>query len=327
MVSTLGEGVNGQGKNAAAAIAALKPAMTQTGELADILGQQNQVLGQLVDKARPVAGALAAGQGAKLDHLVGSTTDALGAVGDRDTDLRQTIAQLPGTLASARQTLAHVAGVADPATATLRSLRPTTDNLKDISGELNQFSQAADPALASLPPVLDRGKDLLDQLGPLARSLRPAAANLRGAAPQARRISDQALNGRITNLMEFVKGWSLATSDYDAVSHYFKATVIATPRAAAQTALGPIPGAPVDPLRGVNVLPGAPGATPGTGPNGTPAPGTATGAGGSAPAGSAPTDNNTTGPPGSQPAPNGNSATGLRPAQEDSMMTQLLGGS
>jgi phospholipid/cholesterol/gamma-HCH transport system substrate-binding protein len=225
-----------------------------------------------------------------------------------------------------------VAGVADPATATLRSLRPTTDDLKDISGELNQFSQAADPALASLPPVLDRGKELLDQLGPLAQSLRPAAATLRGAAPQAHRISDEALNGRITNLMEFVKGWSLATSDYDAVSHYFKASVIATPRAALQTGLGPLPGAPVDPLRGVNVLPGAPGATPGTGPHGTPAPGTASGAGGSDPAGSAPTDNNTTGPPGAQaaaahPAPNGNSATGLRPAQEDSMMTQLLGGS
>jgi phospholipid/cholesterol/gamma-HCH transport system substrate-binding protein len=332
MVSSLGEGVDGQGKNAAAAIAALEPAMTQTGQLADILGQQNQVLGQLVDRARPVADSLATDQGAKLDHLVGSTTDALGAVGDRDTDLRQTIQQLPGTLASARQTLAHVAGVADPATATLQGLRPTTDNLKDISGELNQFSQAADPALASLPPVLDRGKDLLDQLGPLAQSLRPAADDLRGAAPQARRISDQALDGRITNLMEFVKGWSLATSNYDAVSHYFKATVIATPRAAVQTGLGLLPGAPVDPLRNVNLLPGAPGATPGTGPNGTPAPGTASGAGGSAPAGSAPTDNNTTGPPGSQaaagrPAPAGNSATGLRPAQEDSMMNQLLGGS
>jgi phospholipid/cholesterol/gamma-HCH transport system substrate-binding protein len=325
MVSTLGEGTQGNGTDVAAALAALKPAMTQTGELAGVLGDQNQVLAQLVDRARPVADALAAGQGTKLDRLVGSTTDALGAVGDRDDDLRQTMAALPGTLASARRTLAGVAGVADPTAATLESLRPTTDNLKDISGELQSFSEAADPALASLPPVLNRGNELLDELGPLVHSLRPAGEDLKALAPQGRRISDQALDGRVTNLMEFVKGWSLATSDYDAVSHYFKASVIATPRAAAQTGLGLLPGAPVDPLRGVNVLPGAPGATPGTGPNGTPAPGTASGAGGSAPAGSAPTGNNQTGPPSGGGADAG--ATGLRPQQEDQMMNQLLGGS
>ena len=124
--------------------------------------------------------------------------------------------------------------------------------------------------------------------------------------------------------MEFVKGWSLATSDYDAVSHYFKAMVGATPRALGATAMGVLPGAPVDPLRHENLLPGAPGATPGTGPHGVPGPGSATGKGGSAPAGSAPTDNNTTGPPGGRAS---TSATGLRPGQEDQMMSQLLGGS
>jgi phospholipid/cholesterol/gamma-HCH transport system substrate-binding protein len=330
MLTTAGEGLQGQGTNAADAITALKPAMQQTGELSSILGEQNQVLSQLIDRARPVAQSVAAGQGQKLDHLVDSTTGTLGAVSDREEQVQNTLVQLPQTIASARRTLAHLSGVSDPTADSLAGLRPLTNDLDNVSGELQRFSDAADPALASLPAVLDRGNSLLDEAGPLVRSLQPAGPDLRSIGPDAKYLSDTATSAKLTNLMEFVKGWSMATSDYDATSHYFKAIVVATPKAIGGSAAGGLLPGGSKPLIPSLPLPGGPGATPGPPPYGTPAPGTSSDPGGSAPAGQAPTDNNTganSAPDGTKQSASGPSATGLRPAQEGAMLDQMLGGS
>ena len=336
MTTTLGEGLGGQGKNAAAAITALRPAMQQTGELANILGTQNQVLRQLIDQARPVAQAAATENGQKLDRLVDSTSDTLGAVGAREQQVQETLQQLPDTIRSARQTLSNLSGVADPTADTLKSIRPITDDLTDVSKELRAFSKSADPALAALPEVLERGRKLFEELGPVVKALRPIGEDLTVIGPDAKRLSDTFLSGRLTNLMEFVKGWSMATSDYDAISHYFKAIVVATPKAAGQASGSLIPGAnqliPTD-----LPVPAAPGAQPSKGPDGLPT--TCTAAGGSEQAGSAPTENNRgPGCPGSSVADkyakddknesNGDatSATGLQEKQEGAMVDQLLGG-
>lgn len=355
MTTTLGEGLGGQGKNAAAAIAALRPAMQQTGELAGVLGSQNDVLRQLVDQARPVAQAVATDDGRKLDRLVDSTSDTLGAVGAREKQVQETLQQLPDTIRSARQTLANLAGVADPTADTLKSIRPVTDDLAGISKELEGFSESANPALATLPEVLDRGRKLFEELGPVVKALQPIGEDLKVIGPDAKKLSDTFVSARLTNLMEFVKGWSMATSDYDAVSHYFKAIVVASPKAAGQASGSLIPGSnkliPTD-----LPVPAAPGAQPSKGPDGLPT--TCTAAGGSEAAGSAPTENNRgPGCPGTSVADQyendeveydtygpseakgkdvkggdakskdeATSATGLQEKQEGAMVEQLLGG-
>lgn len=350
MTTTLGEGLGGQGQNAAAAIKALRPAMQQTGELAGILGSQNQVLRQLVDQARPVAQAVATDNGKKLDHLVDSTSDTLGAVGAREQQVQQTLQQLPDTIHSARQTLANLAGVADPTADTLKSIRPVTDDLTDVSKELKDFSKSANPALASLPEVLDRGRKLFEELGPVVKALHPIGEDLTVIGPDAKKLSDTFVSSRLTNLMEFVKGWSMATSDYDAISHYFKAIVVASPKAAGQATGSLIPGSnrliPND-----LPVPAGPGSPQTKGPDGLST--SCTGEGGSEPAGSAPTGNNRgPGCPGSSVADKykndkvkydtygpgdakgkdakskdkATSATGLQEKQEGAMVEQLLGG-
>jgi phospholipid/cholesterol/gamma-HCH transport system substrate-binding protein len=248
LLTETGEGLRGQGANARKAIAALQPAMTQVNGLAKVLDGQNALLTRLVDNAAPVAAALANGQGQNLDRLVGSATDTLAIVAANREALRQSLDQLPGTIASARSALAELAGVADPATRTLRSLRPITDDLNDITGELQRFADAADPALASLPPVLAKAEALIDQAGPLVRALRPAAADLVGVSASARTLSERALSSHLGSLLEFVKGWSMATSDYDAISHYFKAIVPLSPQPLGHTAGGLVPGVSVPSL-------------------------------------------------------------------------------
>lgn len=261
LVTTLGEGVGGNGKQVAATIAAVQPAMTHTDELVRILTEQNKLLTSLVDKAQPVAQAAATDQGQQLDKLVGSTTKTLSVVAKNRAATRDTLQRLPDTLASAQARLAQVAGVADPATQTLKSLRPVTNDLSDISGELRRFSDAADPALGSLPPVLKKGDEMLKDLGPVVRALKPAGPGLRDVASSLEALSREGpLHHRLVDLLEFAKGWALATKDYDAISHYFKAVTPYSGRPASQLALGPVPGAPSRPE--VADLPMVPG--PGT---------------------------------------------------------------
>lgn len=243
LLSTLGEGVAGNGRDVKAALRALAPAMRNTQDLSAVLDEQNDVLGQLVSQTAPVAKALASERGDNLDRLVESGTATLDAVARQRQQAAAALQEMPATLAQARQSMARVAGVADDTAATLRGMRPFTDQVSDISRELRDYSAAADPALTSLRPVLRRGQELIDEAAPLVRALSESSGSLRSVSRSARTLTDQALSKRLTNLMEFVKGWSLATTDYDAISHYFKAIVPVSPKVLGQVGVGPVPGA------------------------------------------------------------------------------------
>lgn len=307
MLTSLGEGVDGQGVQAAAAIEQLAPSMRKTQDLAVLLDEQTDLLTRLVDNVAPVADALEGEQGTELSALVDTTKMTLGAVAAQRLATAETLRQLPETIAQARQRLAQLADVADPTTETLRGLRPVTDQLDDVSGELRAFSKAGDPALAALRPVLERGTELLYEARPFVDDFRPGADRLASIGASGRTLAADALGDRLVDLMEFMKGWSLATSDYDAVSHYFKAIVPASPGPGGQGVAGAAGGiAPDNPSGGLPVptpprpeLPGREGGDSSAGKDNR-----------------APGDN----------APPDSSATGLTQEQEGEMLGQLLGG-
>lgn len=244
LVTSLGEGVNGQGKEIAAGIRALAPAMRQTDELGRILSSHNRLLVRLLDSAKPVLAAIAKGRGEKLDRLVGSTERTLTAVAQNRAAVQATLQRLPATLVRAQRTLAQVAGVSEEATPTLAKMRPVVGDLPDISRELQRFADSVDPALASLTPVLDKAEKMLDEAAPLVKVLRPAGDDIRGVAATGRHLMEEALSKRLVNLMEFIKGWALSTTGYDGLSHYFRGVAVVSPKGLATTGLGPVPGAP-----------------------------------------------------------------------------------
>lgn len=302
LLTALGEGVDGRGKQTSQAMAALLPAMQQSRRLAAVLDEQNELLTTLIDNAQPAAQALAGPHGQDLDRLVTSMTATLSAVADQRTAANLALRELPATLAQARTTLARLSHVAEPTTETLRSLRPLTDDLTSVSTELHAFADAADPALASLEPVLERGTVLLTEAAPLVSTLRPAGGALRSTGQSSKSLAEDVLGDHLTQLMEFMKGWALATSDYDAISHYFKAILPLSPSPAGRTVTGPVPGIKDDPLGGLPV----------------------------------PTDPGLKLPPVTLPdlglplggllGQGGGSATGLTAEQENSLVSQLLGG-
>jgi phospholipid/cholesterol/gamma-HCH transport system substrate-binding protein len=228
LITTLGEGADGNGKNLAAAIKALAPAMTDTTKLANVLDEQNSLLSSTLDSLEPVAASLADDHGRTLSAVVTSADRLLATTSANQQALQQVLADLPQTLTTARATLAALADTAGSTTPTLQAIRPITDNLSQITDELHQFAAAADPALASAGPVLKKAQQLLADAQPVVAQLRaagPAAlADARSAQPL---VSD--LSANIDNVLNFLKFWALSTNGYDGLSHYFRGVVVVTP--------------------------------------------------------------------------------------------------
>lgn len=230
LVTTLGQGAGANGKNIQDAIRVLAPAMRDTDKLVRVLKDQNSLLGSVIDKFAPVASAMAADEGSRLDRLVGSSERLLAATASRNEQLAATLRELPATLRQARQTLGNLTGTSQATTEVLANMRPATDNLTDISRELIAFSDNADPALASADPVLDRANDLLDRARPVVQELRKAGPGLRRSSKGARPIVRD-LNNNLGNVLSFIRYWALTTNGKDGLSHYFRAHFVLTPDA------------------------------------------------------------------------------------------------
>jgi phospholipid/cholesterol/gamma-HCH transport system substrate-binding protein len=228
LVTVLGQGADGNGKNIAAAVKALKPAMTRTRQLVAVLDEQNDLLLSTLDSVGPVADALASDNGKTLDALVASADRLLGKTSANELALRQTIAQLPRTVATARSTLEALSGTGRAATPTLKALRPLTDDLSQVSQELADFAAAADPALASATPVLQKARALLTEAAPVVTALSAAGPAAVSAAHSLRPIVGD-LADNIGNVLDFVKFWALTTNGYDGMSHYFRAMLMVSP--------------------------------------------------------------------------------------------------
>lgn len=228
LVTALGQGADGNGTNIDDAIKALEPAMTDTDKLARVLKEQNQTLGSLVDSLEPVAQGLSADEGKALDALVGSTTDVLATTAVNETAFRDLMSQLPGTMASARRTLTQLEGTADAAVPLLDTLRPTTKDLDKISTELLAFADSADPALRAANPVLARAEKLIDAARPVAAQLQKQGDDIVSTAASLDPLTDK-LGSKFTTVMEFFRGWALATNSTDGLAHYFRAGLVVTP--------------------------------------------------------------------------------------------------
>ncbi|MPY78507.1 MAG: MCE family protein [Actinophytocola sp.] len=237
LVTTLGEGLRGNGKNADAAIRALAPALRDTQRFTEVLKGQNGLLNNLVERVKPVTKAVAADDGKALDRLVGAADRLLAATSAQQRALDSTLAKLPDALRSARTTLARLAGTAEQTTPTLRAMRPVTDKLSTISGELMRFSDALDPALATAEPVLRRAEKLLDAAAPVSADLRAAGPGLKKSLSAARPIVER-LTANRDQVFNFIRYWALATNGRDGLSHYLRVNAIVNP----DTLTGALPG-------------------------------------------------------------------------------------
>lgn len=236
LLSTLGEGMQGNGENVDEALRLLSPSLKDTRAMAAVLDEHNELLSRLITNFEPVANALATRDGEAMDQLVDSSDKVLTAVRERQAKLEQTLDKLPGTLRVLRTTLAHLRSAADDTAPTLEELRPLTDRLPVLATELRAFSDALDPALATSEPVLRKADELLAAAAPVAADARRAGDGLATSTDGVQRLT-KAITRNREDVFNYIRYWALTTNGYDGLSHYFRAHYVVDP----DTILGLLP--------------------------------------------------------------------------------------
>lgn len=221
MITGLGEGLDGHGADTAATLSELGPSLDHTDALLAILNGQNELLAQLIDRTEPVATALAADRGVRLDTLVARARALLRATAAARSGLDGGLRRLPESMDTTEAALAELRALSGEAVPLLASLRPVTGDLSGISRDLSNLAGAAPPALAALNPVLDRAGEFIAAGRPVVADLAPAGGDLETTARSARAVIEPLPPG-LQGLFDAVEGLASATAPSDALTHLLR---------------------------------------------------------------------------------------------------------
>lgn len=174
LLAGAGQGLsNGGGRELAQAFRRFNPTARNLDKIASKVSQRRVNLRRLVHNFQLLATALG-GKDQQLAQLVDSSNGVFRNLAAQDANLRQTIALLPGTLATTKVGL-------DKADALARQLGPTLQSLRPAARSLAPALRATRPFLRESTPIIR------DQIRPFTRVAQPTVQLLR---PAARRLAD-----------------------------------------------------------------------------------------------------------------------------------------
>jgi phospholipid/cholesterol/gamma-HCH transport system substrate-binding protein len=164
----LGQGLDGRGRDLGRVLRELGPINRDFGRVSQTLAARNDELARLVHNLNLLTGAVGR-RDQDMVHLVDTSNVAAGALADQAPDIRRLIAELPGTLRTARGALTDATPFARELGPTLRDLRPFAGRLDDVAAATRSLAEGTTPVIR-------------DRLRPLVRAARPVVPDLRESA-------------------------------------------------------------------------------------------------------------------------------------------------
>jgi virulence factor Mce-like protein len=157
IVNELGAGVAGRSGDLQAALKRAVPALTQTDNLLNLLGNDAQTLQDLTHNANTVITALA-NNSAGVERFITEANNTATATATQDQNLQRTFQNLPGFLEQLRPALRKLGAATDANTPVLQNLNQAAPQFNRLLTDLPAFSRSALPALRSLGTASVTGK-------------------------------------------------------------------------------------------------------------------------------------------------------------------------
>jgi phospholipid/cholesterol/gamma-HCH transport system substrate-binding protein len=176
LITSLDQATAGRGKDLRAVLRALGPTSAQLREVGDLLAARRSQLARIVHNLGVLSTA-ASQKDAQLGMFIRAADRTVGALAGQDAALRDSIAQLPGTLSTTRNTLGDLAGFAGALGPASTALVPTARSLPGTLRDTRTLLKSA----ALLP--LDRIRSFVGAVRPLAPTLPPLISDLRQEVP------------------------------------------------------------------------------------------------------------------------------------------------
>ncbi len=197
MITDLDTGLGGQGSNLGAFLRALAPTVTQTRQIGDLLASRRVEIRRVVHNLGLLTQSLADGD-QDLGEVVHAGNAVLATLSAQDAPLRQSVAQLPGTLSAARSTVGHVTTFANVLHPTLDALTPLAQRLPGLLRNVRTLLSGG--GVLPVRPV----KEFARATQPLVPLLGPTTRELSAQLPPLTSI--EGVLHRVTNATAYVPG-------------------------------------------------------------------------------------------------------------------------
>jgi phospholipid/cholesterol/gamma-HCH transport system substrate-binding protein len=226
ILSDLGIGVAGRGKDLSEVIRRADPALKEIDEVLKILAEQNDVLSDLAANSDAVLEPLAR----ERTHVSGAIENAgevAQATAERRADLEADIERLPAFLRELKPTMVRLGALSDEMTPVLTDLGEVAPDINRMIIELGPFARAGIPAFESLGEAAETGTPAVRAARPVVRDLRQLAAAVRPVGADLRRVleSFQRSDG-IERAMDYIFYQVAAINGFDSFGHYLRAGLI-----------------------------------------------------------------------------------------------------
>ncbi len=226
ILNELGAGLGGRGEDLDATIRRANPALRETNDVLQILGDQNEVLRDLATNSDRVLAPLARDRG-RVASFIENANSVSTATAERRADLERVFERLPRFIEELRPTMLRLGQFSDEFSPALRDLQAAAPDINRLFRELGPFSQAGIPALRSLGeasevgrPALVRSKPIIDDIGRLANTAAQPALDLR-------RLTESFQDtGGVERAMDYIFYQVAAINGYDSLGHYLRAGLI-----------------------------------------------------------------------------------------------------
>jgi phospholipid/cholesterol/gamma-HCH transport system substrate-binding protein len=170
LLGALGNGLADRGESLRTSFVELVPFVQEAGRITQQLNLHSELTKQLVHNIGLLTTTLG-DRAAQIRTLVAEGSKTARALGASSPALKQTLTELPPTIASADEALAALDGVLPSVNGATRSLYPVASHLPQALQDIRSLTRVARPAVVALQRPVAR-------LVPLANSLVPVSSNL-----------------------------------------------------------------------------------------------------------------------------------------------------
>ncbi|WP_131766533.1 MlaD family protein [Candidatus Protofrankia californiensis] len=223
LIGELDDTTSGQEQELRATLASAGPAVNALGEVLKGIGQDGPAIRDLVTELDKMT-AVAATHSNDVSGTVNNLTTITGAMAQKQSQLSDSLKELPPTLQEAESTLDRVPAAGDATIPLLHDLKPATSQLASVSRNLSPVLQDLRPVVADLRPTLAAAQELLGQtpglLDTAHQVLPPVRDTLISYAPAV-----AFLRPYTPELIGWLHNFGQSFAEYDSQGHYWAATV------------------------------------------------------------------------------------------------------
>ncbi len=190
MLNDMGVGLEGRAGDLRATLKNLGPTAAQMRRISRLLAERRRQIPRLVHNLRLITEATAEGED-DLTRVVDAGNATLGTLARNDEPLKDTLTELPPTLAAARATLDRTPRFMASTSRALRELEPSIEKARTT------LRRSPDALQGLVPLPVGDLRRFIDAIAPLAPTVRASTRDLTAALPSLREAFG--VLGRTTN--------------------------------------------------------------------------------------------------------------------------------